>query len=157
MENTNKFELEVSTSTLLDLNKSYISNVLEQTKQNLNDGNVDALRLFITAKKGQELFSQLEKTVRPYAEQETRISKGEVYKKFGCDITERMTGVSYDFTSCDDQIWNELNSQIESLTEKKKEREKFLKTITKPIFDENGIEIKPPIQKGRLGLNVLIK
>lgn len=153
----NKFELDVSTSTLLDLNRSYINNVLQQTKCNLQEGHVDALRLFITAKKGQELFTQLEKTVRPYAEQETRLSKGEVYKKYGCEITERMTGVSYDFSNCDDQEWNELTEQINSLTEKRKEREKFLKTITKPIFDENGVQINPPIQKGRLGLNVSIK
>lgn len=153
----NNFELEVSPSTLLDLNKSYISNVLEQARQNLSDGNVDALKLFITAKKGQELFTQLEKTVRPYAEQETRLGKGEVYKKFGCEITEKMTGVSYDFTNCDDSEWNDLTEKIEELTSKRKEREKFLKTITKTIFDENGVEIKPPIMKGRLGLNVSIK
>lgn len=152
-----EFEIEVSPSKLLDLNKDYISQTVEQARVNLSEGFTDALKLFITAKKGQELFTQLEKVVRPYAEQETRLGKGEVYKKFGCEITERMTGVSYDFSVCDDEEWNELSNQIAELDKKKKEREKFLKTITKPIFDENGVEIKPPIQKGKIGLAVSIK
>ncbi|WP_254527016.1 MULTISPECIES: hypothetical protein [unclassified Sphingobacterium] len=152
-----EFEIEVSPSKLLDLNKDYISQTVEQARVNLSEGFTDALKLFITAKKGQELFTQLEKVIRPYAEQETRLGKGEVYKKYGCEITERMTGVSYDFSMCDDEEWNELSNQIAELDKKKKEREKFLKTITKPIFDENGVEIKPPIQKGKMGLAVSIK
>lgn len=152
-----EFEIQVTPTILLDLNKDYISQYVEQAKQNLSEGHTDALKLFITAKKGQELFTQLEKTIRPYAEQETRLGKGEVYKKYGCDITEKMTGVSYDFTTCDDEEWNELSNQIAELDKKKKEREKFLKTITKPIFDENGVEIKPPIQKGKMGLAISIK
>lgn len=152
-----EFEIEVSPSKLLDLNKDYISQTVEQARVNLSEGFTDALKLFITAKKGQELFTQLEKVIRPYAEQETRLGKGEVYKKYGCEITERMTCVSYDFSVCDDEEWNELYNQIAELDKKKKEREKFLKTITKPIFDENGVEIKPPIQKGKMGLAVSIK
>lgn len=152
-----EFEIEVSPSKLLDLNKDYISQTVEQARVNLSEGFTDALKLFITAKKGQELFTQLEKVIRPYAEQETRLGKGEVYKKYGCEIIERMTGVSYDFSVCDDEEWNELSNQIAELDKKKKEREKFLKTITKPIFDENGVEIKPPIQKGKMGLAVSIK
>lgn len=152
-----EFEIEVSPSTLLNLNKDYISSLVDQARLNLSEGHTDALKLFITAKKGQELFTQLEKTVRPYAEQETRLGKGEVYKTFGCEISERMTGVSYDFTNCDDAEWNDLTAKIDELTEKRKIREKFLKTITKTIFDENGVEIKPPIHKGRLGLAVSIK
>lgn len=152
-----EFEIEVSPSKLLDLNKDYISQTVEQARVNLSEGFTDALKLFITAKKGQELFTQLEKVIRPYAEQETRLGKGEVYKKYGCEISERMTGVSYDFSVCDDEEWNELSNQIAELDKKKKDREKFLKTITKPIFDENGVEIKPPIQKGKMGLAISIK
>lgn len=153
----NNFEIEVSTGTLLNLNRDYIGNLVDQARVNLSEGNLDALKLLVTAKKGMELFTQLEKTVRPYAEIEARLGKGEVYKAYGCEITEKMTGVSYDFANCDDTEWNDLTAQIDDLTAQRKEREKFLKTITKTIFDENGIEIKPPIKKGRLGLNLSIK
>ncbi len=153
----NEFQLEVSTDSLLNLNKAYIGSLVEQARANLSEGHIDPLKLLVTAKKGQELFTQLEKTVRPYAEGEARLGKGEVYKKFGCDITERMTGVSYDFTNCDDSEWNSLTDQINTLTEQRKDREKFLKTITKPIFDEDGVQINPPIHKGKLGLAIQIK
>lgn len=153
----NNFQIEVKTSTLLDLNKHYISKIVEHAKLRLDNGEVDELTTFVTAKKGLELFTQLEKAVRPYAEEKSRLGKGEVYSLHGVELTEKMTGVSYDFTNCDDEEWNTLTEQINSLTEKRKEREKFLKTITKPIFDENGVQINPPIHKGRLGLNVRIK
>lgn len=154
----NNFEIDVSPSKLLDLNKDYISQYVEQARVNLSEGYSDALKLFITAKKGQELFTQLEKTIRPYAEQETRLSKGEVYKKFGCEITERVTGASYDFTACNDEIWNDLTAQINILNDATKEREKFLKALTKPVADtETGNIINPPIRKGKLGLAVSIK
>lgn len=152
-----EFEIEVSPSTLLDLNKGYIAQYTEQARSNLSEGWTDPLKLFITAKKGQELFSQLEKVIRPYAEQETRLGKGEVYKKYGCEVIEKETGVSYDFTACDDEEWSDLDAQIKALDAKKKDREKFLKTITKPIFDENGVQIKPPVKKGKIGLAVTIK
>jgi hypothetical protein len=155
MENT--FELELSTNKILDANKDYLGQVVREATRQVVDGYSDPIKLLVLSKKGQELFSQLEKSVRPYAEQEARLGKGEVYKKFGCEITEKMTGVSYDFTACDDDEWNNLKSKIDDLTSQLKDREKFLKTITKPIFDGNGIEIKPPIHKGRLGLAVTIK
>lgn len=154
----NNFELEVTPSTLLNLNKQYISEVVEKARLALNDGFSDPLMLFITAKKGQELFTQLEKTVRPFAEQDIRLSSGETYKKFGCDITERVTGASYDFSVCNDSVWNDLKIQINTLTEGLKAREKFLKTLSKPMADpETGEVINPPIHKGRLGLSVSIK
>ena len=154
----NKFEIEVSTSSLLNLNKRYIGDIVDQAKVNLSEGYTDALTLFIKAKKGKELFDQLEKAIRPYAEQETRLGKGEVYKKFDCEITEKMTGVSYDFTNCGDEEWDSLTAQIAELEEARKEREKFLKTLTKPVADvETGAVINPPIHKGKLGLAVTLK
>jgi len=155
---TQEFAIEVSTPKLLNLNKRYIGDIVEQARINLSEGHTDALKLFITAKKGKELFDQLEKTVRPYAEQEDRLSKGEVYKKYDCEITEKMTGVSYDFTNCGDEYWDSLTAQIKELEDARKEREKFLKTLTKPVADvETGAVINPPIHKGKLGLAVTIK
>lgn len=152
------FEVEVSQTKLLDLSKDYIQKYVQQARANLSEGYTDPLTLFITAKKGQELFTQLEKAVRPYAESEARLGKGEVYKKFGCEITERVTGASYDFTACNDDIWNDLTHQIDILSQAKKEREKFLKALSKPVADtETGNIINPPIKKGKLGLAVSIK
>ncbi|MFD2599872.1 hypothetical protein ACFSQ3_13020 [Sphingobacterium corticis] len=151
------FNVDVSGVTLLDLNKKYIANLAEQARVALMDGQIDEMKLFVTAKKGKELFEQLEKTVRPFAESSARIGSNQIYSAFGCDITESMNGVRYDFTNCDDSEWNEMNAEMTILKKRMSDREKFLKTLTKPMADpESGEIINPPIKSGKLGLNVRI-
>lgn len=74
----------------------------------------------------------------------------------GAKITIKEVGVKYDFENCADQIWNDLNNSIKELTDKKKEREAFLKTLTKQftyIDDSTGeiITINPAIRKSTTG------
>lgn len=53
---------------------------------------------------------------------------------------------SYDYHHCHDIEWEHLDSTIKILTERKKEREEFLKHMTAPVADpETGEIINPPI------------
>ena len=142
---------------LLNVTKADMRNVIDVIIAKVNDGESDPLHTFLMAKKGEELFKQLVKASKTIAEDHTTLSKNETYTTFGCEVREQATGVKYDFTNCDDGEWNDLQSKIDSLTEQRKEREKFLKSITKPIFDEDGIQINPPIKTGALSLVVTIK
>jgi hypothetical protein len=74
----------------------------------------------------------------------------------GAKITIKEVGVKYDFDNCQDVIWNDLTSAIKELTDKRKEREAFLKTLTKMftyVDDETGeiITINPAIRKSTTG------
>jgi hypothetical protein len=74
----------------------------------------------------------------------------------GAKITIKEVGVKYDFENCADVIWNDLNNQIKELTDKRKEREAFLKTLTKQftyVDDSTGeiITINPAIRKSTTG------
>jgi hypothetical protein len=63
----------------------------------------------------------------------------------GADITlkERRT---FDFNHCQDTVWEQLDSQIKVLTERKKEREAFLKAMTAPVGNiQTGEIINPPL------------
>jgi len=153
---------ELGVSSLLNLNKSYMASIVHNATNAVVDGQYDAINALVIAKKGQELFGQLEKAVRPIAEDHVKLGKGEVYRKFNVDITQAETGVSYDFTVCGDTIWEELKAKVDTYSRLLKERENTLKTITKPVTminDETGevMEIKPPIRGGKLGLKLSIK
>jgi hypothetical protein len=71
------------------------------------------------------------------------------------------TGVKYDFTVCNDEIWNELNSQIEALEKVKKDREKFLKTISGSleVITKHGevVNIYPPAKSSTTSIAVTLK
>ena len=47
----------------------------------------------------------------------------------GATLRQSEVGVKYLYPDCGDPVWNDLNKQITELTEKKKEREKFLQNI----------------------------
>ena len=51
--------------------------------------------------------------------------------KYGTILELAETGVKYDFTSCGDPVWGYLEEEIKKLDKLKKNREKFLKTISK--------------------------
>lgn len=154
----NNVKVEIKDSTLLNITKADISLIAEEARVKLSEGLVDPLQVLVKAKKGIEMMSALEKIARPFAESKSRLSKGEVYSKYGAEISESMNGVKYDFTVCGDSEWDSINSEMLILDKKKKEREKFLKTLTKPIADsDTGEIINPPIKTGKLGLNIKIK
>ena len=62
----------------------------------------------------------------------------------GAKLRKAETGVRYDYKECGDPIWNDLDKQIKDLSEKKKDREKFLQNIpwTEGVVDpDTGVFI----------------
>lgn len=154
--------VSITLPTLLTFNKSQIRDKVNSIASSVSDGYADSVEALIIAKKGQEFFKQLEDKVRPIAESEARIGKGDILRKFDAEIIERESGVKYDFSVCGDNQWAELSSQVAELSEKLKERERFLKSITKPFTytdEDTGdtFSINPPIRSGKSGLAVTLK
>lgn len=74
----------------------------------------------------------------------------------GAKINIKEVGVKYDFDNCHCAIWNDLNNSIKELTEKRKEREAYLKCIIKKttlVNEETGeiYTINPAIRKSTTG------
>lgn len=155
-------ELVVNVNNLLNLNKSYIGDIVKGATASVVNGEYDAVKALVLAKKGQELFGQLEKAIRPIAEDKMILAKGETYKAFDTEIISGETGVKFDFTHCEDPEWDELKGCEELISSQLKERETFLKTVTKSITlvkEDSGevYEIKPPVRSGKMGLKLSIK
>lgn len=151
----------ISFEHLIDARKEHINNAVSAIKQSVTDGETDVLKALILAKKGGELFKALEAAIRPLAEDKYIFKIGKDYSIHDVKIEEAETGVKYDYSACGDHEWNNLNIEANAIDEKKKERETFLKTITKKmtIVDDEGeiIEINPPIRSGKIGLKLTIK
>lgn len=80
-----------------------------------------------------------------------KYGKGENPSAFGAKFQVKETGVKYDFSQCNDPIWNRLKAEADAISEKMKEREKYLKIIKEPkteIDNETGevYEILPPLK-----------
>lgn len=158
-ENFTPAGLQLELQGFVNHSKEQIIHAAQIAAQSVQDGECDAIDALIFTKKGAELFKEMDARIRPIAESK---SLGKEYSKFGVKIVEAMTGVKYDFSSCSDVVWNELNAEIERLKDKIKERETFLKSVTKKmiIVDEDTgdiIEIHPPVKSGKLGFTLTVK
>lgn len=145
-------------SKLLTFDKADIFEVVSGVIERVNDGWVDPLDALIYAKKGELLFKEVISGIK--AKVEIPTEKG--YTKYNAQLTEKMTGVKYDYSACGDTEWNELQSQIEALTEKRKERETFLKSIKKEttiVNDDTGeVEtLQPAVKSGSLSISLTLK
>lgn len=144
--------------TLLNADKSELSEMASIILESVDDGNADPLDVLIIAKKGKYVFDALVEGM-----------KGKVYledknfTKHNVAIRKQDTGVRYFYDGCNDEKWSEINNQILALQEKQKQREEFLKSLkgeTKEFVNEETGEVEvfenPVYPPSRIGTPSLI-
>lgn len=151
--------LNLELQDFINADKQRIKDIANNVAIQIQDGNYDGIDALIFIKKGSELFKELDTKVRPLAESK---SVGVDFQKFGVKITEGMTGVKYDFNTCGDQEYEQLNEVFEAAKEALEERKNFLKSVTKPLELVNTdtgetYTINPPVKSGKLGFTLTIK
>lgn len=151
--------LNLELDNFINFSKDNIKNAANLAVKSIEDGECDAVDALIFTKKGSELFKELDSKIRPIAESK---SIGVEFQKFGVKITEGMTGVRYDFTVCNDNEWQSLKHASDNIDKALKDREAFLKVLTKPleIVDTETGEtstINPPVKSGKLGFTLTVK
>ena len=100
----------------------------------LNNGEIDAVSLAIKIKYFEEIFDNLKNDLRDAVILElNKYNKNETVSKFNAEIKLKEAGVKYDFSNCNDDEYNQLESEIAKLTQQRKDREKFLKSINGSI------------------------
>lgn len=153
---------QTSIPAIVNYNKKEIAENVGKIVTLIKDGYEDELDTLIFAKKGVEFFSQLEKAIRPIAEEKIKLAKSEVYSKFNMEVVVADTAVKYDYSVCGDPVWQRLKEQAEEATKKLKEREDMLKTIKSQqtmVDDESGevFTVIPPTRSAKTGLKLTLK
>jgi len=129
--------------------------IREQSLALLNDideGHMHPLQVAAQFKFIEEVITNVKEELRQrvVAEQDKYGKEKMTYHGATFDIKE--AGVKYDYSQCDDMIWNDLKQRIDFLNEQIKEREAFLKTFKEKFtyIDEMTGEIAtlyPPQRK----------
>ncbi|MFI5404883.1 MAG: hypothetical protein ACHQ1D_00070 [Nitrososphaerales archaeon] len=155
-------ENAISTLTYFNTSKKGIEEFSNKVFSELESGLINPLDLLIYIKsieKSLELIHSKAKEIM-LTEADKYSEKQIKYK--GAILSKEEFGHKYDYANCGDIKWNELNEKITKLSDQKKERETFLKTIKDPltIVDESTGEtwaINPPIHTSTTGIKVTIK
>ncbi|MEN6569037.1 MAG: hypothetical protein ABFC18_03390 [Rikenellaceae bacterium] len=77
----------------------------------------------------------------------------------GVKLRQGETGVKYSYNDSGDPVWFDLDKKIAELTEKKKEREKFLQTVPEPgvVDPDTGVFINRAPKSSKTKVIVVIK
>lgn len=151
--------LDLELDNFINYSKDNIKSKASQITLAVTDGYVDPIDALIFTKKLSELAKELDTKIRPIAESKPI---GKEYQKFGVSIIEKMNGVSYNFETCNDPIYEKLNRDFENAKAELDARKDLLKTVTKNVemYDPETSEVfvcKPPVKNGKLGFTLTIK
>ena len=125
---------------------------LEQKLRNMYlDGDIDPLQVEIGVKGIEDAIKYVRKEplVRNTVLEAVSMYNEKTFEINGAQIQKKNMPARYDFTVCQDPVWVSLNAQMESLKDRIKERETFLKALpgkTTIVNDDTGevTEIYPP-------------
>lgn len=133
------FELPVKVSDIENLAINFVERVKESGQ--------DPVKMMVNLKQVDEYVKHIKKYLKSYAVDYA--NKRQVDSCQGAKI-ELRSPATYDYTNCQDPIWNYFVEEIKRLDELKKSRENFLKYVTKPteqIDEETGdiFTVNPPL------------
>ena len=152
----------ISFEHLIDAKKSNIATAVTTIVNQVEQGNYDSLKGLILALKGKAMFTDLEKALRPLAENNylDKLEKG--YSAHDVSIEQSPTKTDYDYSVCNDREFETLSSLFDTAKDALEERKTFLKSINKPLelVDTDTGEtftVNPPNKLQKIGLKLTIK
>lgn len=154
-------EKAISTITNFVTSKEGITKFVDQCVNEIEAGIIDPLHMSIYLKTMEKIVEGIQGKIKSSA-----LSEAEKYGKSfdfrGAKIELAELGTKYDFTNCQDKVWEELDKQTKDIAEKKKERETMLKTVrdSMALVDEETGEtwkVFPPIKSSTSGIKITIK
>lgn len=135
---------EVSKETIKETSLALLNDI--------DEGHMHPLQVAAQFKFIEDVMTNVKEELRQrvIAEQDKYGKQAMTYHGATFDIKE--AGIKYDYSKCDDTIWNDLKQQIDALNEQIKEREAFLKTLKERFtyIDESTgeiVTIYPPQKK----------
>ena len=154
-------ETAISTLSQLPETKQQIETFAHSLEKGLNNGQIIASDLLRFQKAMEKVFEKIKPTLIENALNEiSQYEKNSVIKGSEFSIVE--AGVKYDYSNCNDPVYNEHFQNLENAKERLKERETFLKCIKEPmhfINEDTGeaLTLYPPKKTSSTTLKVSFK
>ena len=140
--------------------KAEIQLFADKTIDMIKEGCEDPIDLSIRLKALEETIKQIRAGIKDIALEEAE-KNGKEFDYKSAKISIGAVGVKYDFSNCQDTEWELLDSEVKFATDRKKERESFLKNIKGQITTvdtETGETntIYEPIKSGSENIKITI-
>lgn len=144
----NNKKLDDLLNSIIKASKSELEEDITFYVDNLEDGNIDEIDLFISLRKLEYVTSEILKVAK---EKIDYTKLGVEYKKYNSQIKSKATASRYDFSNCNDLVYQRYKEQQNNVYNLVKDRENFLKSIKSKqtiVDEETGdiMEVLPPIK-----------
>lgn len=149
--------------SLFDTTKQQRFQFVESLVNTLEEGEADPLKVHAIVKSMEDVVKNITSNEK-YKNLllESAEKNGKKFQMFNADFSIKEVGVKYDYANCNDTELNELQMQLDELTEKVKNRQKFLQTISisgLDIITKDGeaIKVYPPAKSSTTSVTVTLK
>ena len=149
----------ISTLTILPRSQKENDDYVAMVKEEILSGYVNPLEAALMIKSVGDVFKALnsDKDIKAYIATEADKYAEKTIDFHGAKITKQ-DRQKYDFTACDDAIWNLLQNKLLQTQCEIKGRENWLKTIKEPTCDtDTGQMINPPAKQNTSILSITLK
>lgn len=143
-------ETAISTLNYLPANKEQVQSFVNKIENELLSGNFNPIEVALQTKQLEDLIKNIKasKIIKELIDDETSKFTEKTFDFKGFKITKSQR-TTYNYVSCNDEEWLNLNTEIETLKEKIKQREKFLQSLSKNYAGniasaDTGEVINPP-------------
>lgn len=152
-------ESAISIFRKLPETKDQVSKYASLVKSSLLEGEVDPLLFAQQLKAFEDLLKKLKDDVlvRDCILQEAE-KYGKSFKKGTASFCIKESGVVYNYTTCQDEDYEKIMEKYNYLSELKREREAFLKSI-KPgneVYGKDGRQLEPPVKRSTTTVTVTL-
>lgn len=154
--------METATSTLsvLPSTKEQVQLFADKLKSEITNGEINPLELRLRISAMEKVFDAIKPELTTAARDEAEKYGAKSFTFMGSKFELSETGVKYDFSECGHTDYNRLVSEIEAMSEKKKQLETFMKTIKNSInlIDSEGeaITVYEPKRTSTSGIKVTL-
>ena len=135
-----------------EVNKETIKETSLALLNDIDEGHMHPLQVAAQFKFIEEVINNVKEELRQRVIAEKYKYGKQAMTFHGANFEIKEAGIRYDYSHCDDTIWNDLKQQLDDLNDKIKEREAFLKSLKERFtyIDESTGEIVtlyPPQKK----------
>ena len=152
-------ETTLSTINQFPSGKEQMQLFFRSVKSEILANDKDPLKILIQLKYVEKVIENIlsDKDIEYHFLKEFNLYEAEkVVEMLGAKLSVMEAGVKYDYNSCGDPVWFDLDKQITELTEKKKERESFLKALPQEgtVDPVTGVFINRPPKTSKTKVQV---
>lgn len=154
--------MQLNDNGLLALVKISRADIVEMSQvivAKVKDGEVNALEAKLKLKALESVIKDCAGSIDPLAREEAEKYGDKRFTAMGARVELAETGVNYDYSECNDLIYNKLQEKKILLDAEMKARESFLKSLKKAtelVNDDTGETwtVNPPIKKSTSSLKI---